>query len=315
MSTGVRADAFVPVAITERSGFDESVHFGAAVVVDADGSIVWSAGDPSVVIYPRSSMKPLQCSAMIAAGFTGTPEQIALACASHVGQPRHIEVVRSILVDGGLDEAALGNTPDWPLDRPSAEALIAAGDHERPLYMNCSGKHAAMVVTSARQGWPVATYLEVDHPLQTAITAEVEHLAGTVAHIGVDGCGAPAHALALHGLATAYARLAARRGPVWDAMHRHVELVGGPERPSAKLVTQLPTAMAKEGAEGVFAAALPDGLTVAVKIADGSGRAVGVVAAAALAECGVAVDPLPIGSPILGHGRPVGRIRPIVGAS
>lgn len=308
-------DAFVPVAITDRSGFDESVHAGAVVVVDASGEVVWSAGDPSVVVYPRSSMKPLQCSAMLEQGFSGSPEQIALACASHIGEPRHIDVVRSILADGGLDESALLNTPDWPLDDPSAEALIAAGDHRRPLYMNCSGKHAAMVVTSAGRDWPVGSYLDVDHPLQTAITAEVERLAGTVAHIGVDGCGAPAHALALRDLASAYATIASRRGAVWEAMHRHVELVGGPERPSARLVAQLPDAMAKEGAEGVFAAAIPDGLAVTVKIGDGAGRAVGVVAAAALAACGVEVDPMSIGDPILGHGRPVGGIRPIVGAS
>jgi L-asparaginase II len=311
--TGVRPEAFVPVAITERSGFDESIHHGAVVVVDGAGEIVWSAGDPSVVIYPRSSMKPLQCDAMIEQGFTGTPEQIALACASHIGEPRHIDVVRSILADGGLDESALGNTPDWPLDEPSRDAVVAAGDRRRPLFMNCSGKHAAMVVTAARRGWPVDSYLAVDHPLQQAITARVAQLAGDVAHIGIDGCGAPAHALALDGLARAYASIAARRGPIWDAMHHHVELVGGPARPSARLVSQVPDAMAKEGAEGVFAASLPDGPSVAVKIADGSGRAVGVVAAAALARCGVDVDPMPIGDPILGHGRPVGRIRPIVG--
>lgn len=306
--------SFVPVAVTDRSGFDESVHHGAVVVLDAEGEVVWSAGDPSVVIYPRSSMKPLQCDGMIEQGFSGTPEQVALACASHIGEPRHVDVVRSILADGGLDESVLGNTPDWPLDPPSAEALIAAGDHRRPLYMNCSGKHAAMVVTSSARGWPIDSYLAAEHPLQRAITARVGALAGTVGHIGVDGCGAPAHALALDGLARAYATIAARRGPIWDAMHRHVELVGGPDRPSARLVGQLPEAMAKEGAEGVFAAALPDGLSVAVKIADGGHRAVGVVAAAALAQCGIDVDPQAIGDPILGHGRPVGAIRPLVGS-
>lgn len=310
-----RPDAFVPVAVTSRSGHDESVHFGAAVVLSGDGDVLFAAGDVDVPIYPRSSTKPVQADAMLRAGFVGTSEQLALACASHAGTPRHLDVVRSILADAGLDDAALGNTPDWPLDAASAERLIAAGEHKAAIFMNCSGKHAAMVATCVHNGWPTDTYLSPDHPLQVAITRRVEELAGKVVHIGVDGCGAPAHVVPLRGLAAAFGRLAAAQGPVWAAMNRHPELVGGHGYESDRLVRQVTDAMAKEGAEGVFAAARPDGLAVAVKISDGTSRARGVVAAAALAAAGVAVDPASMGSPVLGHGRPVGRVRALIGDS
>lgn len=308
-------DAFAPVAVTDRSGFDESVHFGAVVVLGERNDPILAVGDPDVVVYPRSSTKPLQADAMLAAGLRVTDEQLALACASHVGTPRHIEVVESILADAGLTDAALRNTPDWPLDRESAEALIHAGGVRAPRYMNCSGKHAAMVSTCVANGWDVESYLEFDHPLQQAITDRVVELAGDVAHIGIDGCGAPAHAFRLSGLARAAAQLAGSQGAVWRAMSGHPILVGGPSRPSARLVAQRPEFMAKEGAEGVFVAARPGGPSVAVKISDGAGRAAGVVAVAALAAVGVDVDPAAVADPMLGHGEPVGAIRSLIEAS
>lgn len=308
-------DSYAPIAVTTRSGLDESVHFGAVVVVDAGGAVVFEVGDPDVVVYPRSSMKPLQADAMLRAGFEGTDEQIALACASHVGTPRHVAVVQSILGDAGLGEAALRNTPDWPLDRDAAEALIAAGALRAPLYMNCSGKHAAMVATCVRRGWDIEGYLDPSHPLQEAITARVDELTGGVVHIGVDGCGAPAHAFGLRRLAEAVGRVANDAGPVWRAMSANPVLVGGERRASARLVAQAPGFLAKEGAEGMFIAARPDGPAVAVKVADGAGRAAGPVAAAALRRVGIDVDPSTIGKPILGHGRPVGELRPVIGST
>lgn len=305
-------ESYAPVAVTTRSDCVESVHFGAVVVLDGNGDVVLSVGDADLVVYPRSSMKPLQADAMLRLGFTGSDEQVALACASHVGTAEHLAVVCSILSEAGLDETALGNTPDWPSDPDEAEAAIAAGAHRTPLYMNCSGKHAAMVATCVRNGWAVAGYLEPDHPLQVAITDHVRVLAGEVAHIGVDGCGAPAHAITLRGLAGAVRTIADAEGQVWRAMSRHPVLVGGERRASAKLVAQAPDFLAKEGAEGTFVAARPGGPAVAVKIADGAGRAAGVVAAAALNAVGVPVDPDRVGRPILGHGRPVGSIRAVL---
>jgi L-asparaginase II len=308
------SDAFEPVAITSRSGFDESVHFGAAVAVDETGEIVWSIGQPTVEVYPRSACKPMQAEAMLRCGLSLTSEQLALACASHDGTQRQVEIVRSTLAAAGLDETALGNTADLPLDTASAEAILKAGGARRPILMNCSGKHAAMVVTCVANGWPIHGYLAPDHPLQLAITERITELTGRVAHIGVDGCGAPAHVVTLDGLARAFGELAHARGGVWSAMTGHPELVGGERRDVTRLMRAVPHLMAKGGAEGMFAAAVPGGPAAAVKISDGAHRASGVVLAAALREAGVDVDPAQLGEPIRGHGKPVGTCRPLIGS-
>jgi L-asparaginase II len=250
---------------------------------------------------------------MVALGWQPTFEQLALACASHDGTDRHIDVARSTLRAAGLTDDALLNTADLPLNRPVADALVAAGGTAAPVYMNCSGKHAAMVATCRANGWPIENYLDVDHPLQLAITARIADLSGAVVHIGVDGCGAPAHVTSVRGLAKAFRALAMERSLVWTAMTSHPELVGGDRRDATRIMRLVPELMAKDGAEGVFAAALPDGRAAAVKIADGNGRAAGVVLAAVLRTVGVVVDPAELGSPILGHGQPVGRVRPVVG--
>ena len=302
------------VAVTDRSGFDESHHHGIVVAVDGSGAVVTRLGDVDAAVYPRSSNKPIQADAMVRLGWDPTPEQLALACASHDGTDRHVAVARSTLAAAELPDEALANTSDLPLDRPTAHQLLAAGGAAAPVYMNCSGKHAAMVATCRVNAWPVDGYLDPEHPLQRAITEHVRALAGDVAHIGVDGCGAPAHAFSVRALASAYATLAAERGPVWSAMRAHPDLVGGERRDVTKVMRLVPDLLAKDGAEGVFAAALPDGRAAAVKIADGNGRAAGVVLAAALTTIGVEVDPAALGAPILGHGEPVGRVRPTFGS-
>jgi L-asparaginase II len=303
---------YVPVAVTDRSGFDESVHHGAAVVLGASGEIAVAVGDPGVLMYPRSSNKPIQADALVRLGLRLDDAELALACASHDGTPRHVATVRRLLADAGLDEGALANTPDLPLDRDTAERLLGGGGGRAAVYMNCSGKHAAMVATCVVNGWPVEGYLAFEHPLQLAITARLADLAGPVAHIGVDGCGAPAHVVSLSGLAAAFRTLAMERGPIWSAMTGHPDLVAGERRDATRLMRAVPELMAKDGAEGVFAAALPDGRAAAVKIADGNGRAAGIVLAAALATVGVDVDPDSLGEPIRGHGRPVGRVRSVL---
>lgn len=301
------------VAITDRSGFDESRHHGVVVTVDGSGTVVTRLGDIDAPIYPRSSNKPMQADALLGLGWAATPEQVALACASHDGTERQVAVVLTTLADAGLTEAALQNTADHPLDRPTADALVAAGGRAMPLLMNCSGKHAAMVATCRANGWPIEGYLDREHPLQRAITERIAELAGKVTHIGVDGCGAPAHAMPLIGVCRAYATLAVEQGVVWSAMTTHPELVAGERRDATRLMRLVPGLMAKDGAEGVFVAALPDGRAAAVKIADGAGRAAGIVIAAALRTVGVDVDPSALGQPILGHGQPVGRVRPTFG--
>ena len=156
--------------------------------------------------------------------------------------------------------------------------------------MNCSGKHAGMLATCVVNGWSTSDYLDQTHPLQRAITATIEELAGDVAHVGVDGCGAPAHVLSLRGLASAFATIAARGDSVWQAMTTHPAMVGGADRDVTKLMLRVPGLMAKDGAEGVFAAALPDGRAVAVKVADGGYRAAPPVLVDALARLGVDVS-------------------------
>ena len=300
--------------MTSRSGYDESVHFGAAVVVDQDGRIVWSIGDPTIEVYPRSACKPMQADAMVRNGLSLNSEQLALACASHDGTPRHVEVVRSTLASAGLDESALGNTPDLPLDVHAAEEILRAGGHRAPITMNCSGKHAAMVATCVANGWPIDGYLAFDHPLQLAITWRIAELTGSVAHIGVDGCGAPAHVVGLDGLARAFGELARTRGAVWSAMTGNPVLVGGERRDATRLMRAVPDLMAKGGAEGMYAAALPGGPAAAVKISDGAHRVSGIVVAAALREAGVDIDTAQVGEPIRGHGKPVGTCRPLIGS-
>lgn len=306
-------DAFVAVAVADRSGVDESLHHGAVVVLGEDGDTVFSLGDPDVAIYPRSSNKPMQADAMLRLGLDVDDEQLALACASHDGTERHLAVVRRLLAGAGLGEEALGNTASLPLQQEAMERVLATGGHRSSILMNCSGKHAAMVATCRHRGWPTDGYLDPEHPVQAAITERIEELAGPVRHIGVDGCGAPAHVLPLRGLARGFRTLAMERGRVWHAMTEHPELVGGESRTVTRVMLAVPGAMAKDGAQGVFAIAHPDGWAAALKIADGQERPVAVVLGAALAHAGVDLDAAAITEPVLGHGRPVGRLRAVFG--
>ncbi len=307
MTTGI-------VAAVDRNGVDESFHHGTVVVADPSGCRAL-VGDIDTVIYPRSSLKPLQTTAMLDAGLRLDSRGLALACASHDGSPAHLAVVREVLANAGRSEADLATTPDLPYDRGEAERVLAAGGGRTSLQMNCSGKHAAMIATCVAAGWPVDGHLEPDHPLQVHIAAIVERLTGDVAHIGVDGCGAPTHAVPIGGLALAISAIAAERGKVWSAMTAHPELVGGPERPVSVLMRAVPGLMAKDGAEGVFVAGLLDGRAVVVKISDGASRAAAVVAVAALRTLGVdvpdEVDAL-LAPPVLGGGRTVGRVRALL---
>ena len=317
-----RPEDFAPVAITSRSGLDESVHFGAVVALDRDGSVSLAVGRPEAVVYPRSSNKPMQAVAMVRAGLALPPRLLALVCASHDGTPAHTSAALEILATAGLDAAALGNTPGMPLDEAAERDVVRAGGSATPLMMNCSGKHSGMLATCARRGWDAARgeYLRIDHPLQLAITHTIDELTGEPHdHIGIDGCGAPAHAFSLLGLARAFRAIATGEGgtgcaDVAAAMTAHPEMVGGEPRDVTQLMRQVPGLMAKDGADGVFAAALPDGRAVALKIADGGDRARPPVMLAALRHLGVdvdAVEPL-LEQRVLGHGHQVGVVRAVL---
>ncbi|HLL68200.1 MAG TPA: asparaginase [Micromonosporaceae bacterium] len=298
-----------------RSGFVESRHHGEVAVLGPDGALVAAAGDITAPMFPRSANKPLQAVGMLRAGLPLTGVELALVTASHRGEPAHLAVVRRMLGSAGLDEDVLACPPAYPLAEPARHAALRAGMPPSRTFANCSGKHAGMVLTCLANGWPVRGYLAVDHPVQVAITDAVADLAGeAVSALGVDGCGAPVHAISLYGLARAFRRLVdavpgTAEHAVAAAMRAHPAMVSGtdPGAWDTRLMTAVPGLVSKGGAEGVSAVAVPRVGAVAVKISDGAMRAVPAVLASALRRLGVAVPDL--GEPILGGGVPVGVVR------
>jgi L-asparaginase II len=264
-------------------------------------------------VFPRSSNKPLQAVGLLEAGWQpADDEQVALATASHSGEDEHLAVVRRMLDEAGLDPQALQCPPMLPLNERAAHALLARGEQPTTLTMNCSGKHAAMLACCVANGWDIAAYLDAAHPVQVAMQAWIEELAGEpVKHVAVDGCGAPQHALSLRGLARAFRTLIRTQPRVADAMRAHPHLVGGTDRDVTRLMEGIPGLVAKDGAEGVYAVALADGSAVALKVEDGAGRARTPILVAALRRLGVdasVLDELAT-TPVLGGGRVVGEVR------
>ncbi len=313
-----RFDASVaPIAVATRSGMDESIHHGAGVALDSAGAVVAAVGNPELVVYPRSCLKPLQAHSMVGVGLELTDAQLAVACASHDGSPMHLEAVRSILTRYGLDEADLANTPARPFGAGARAEARSAGVEPSAVQQNCSGKHAAMLATCRINGWPIDGYLDQKHPVQVAITVGIQSLGAAVQHVGVDGCGAPSHAFSLRELANAFAAIADPDSVVARAMTSRPELVGGPTRDVTLWMQALPTLVAKEGAAGVMAVAFADGRAVAYKVADGSDAARQAVVPAALRAVGVDVAAAAsttverVTVPVLGHGEPVGRLEEV----
>ncbi|GAA2853911.1 asparaginase [Microbacterium arabinogalactanolyticum] len=316
----------VELAVVERSGFVESRHAGAAVVLSPEGDIVAQHGNADALILPRSSLKPLQAVASLTAGAALEGEQLAVGTASHSGTDRHAEVVREILAAGGLTEDDLGCPPAWPSDAATRREMISDHAAESRIRMNCSGKHALMLRACVATGWPTAGYLDPAHPLQVHIREVVERLTGEkIAHTSVDGCGAPVHAITLTGLARGIHRIgsASERSPfalhrVAGALVRAVRenpwTIAGPGEPDTIAIETLGV-FAKGGAEGVMVMVAPNGATVALKMLDGNGRAATIVAATLLARAGALTDAdvatltaaLPLS--VLGGGQPVGAVR------
>ena len=305
------------LAVVERDGFAESRHHGTLVALAADGSVAFAAGDPGAPLLPRSSVKPWQAVACRSVGLALDDAGTAISAGSHTGEDAHAVLARSILLSAGLDESALGCPPDWPEDPATRNSLIAGGGGPSPIRMNCSGKHAAMLAACALNGWDTAAYLAPQHPLQQRVRAVIESATGgPVTHVTTDGCGAPLFGTTVLGLARAAARLVtAEAGSpervVADAMRAEPFYVGGTGHVNTELMRRVPGVLAKGGAEGVLVAAAADGRAVAMKVLDGSPRATTMLAVAALAALGV--DTSGVGDlasvPVLGGGRPVGRIR------
>lgn len=272
-----------------RGGLVESVHRVSVAVVDPDGALRAHAGRPDLVVFARSAVKPVQAIPVVADGAVerfgwGLPE-LALACASHSGEPRHVDIVARMLASMGLNEDALACGAHAPFNRPAARALRERGEQPTRLHNNCSGKHAAMLAFAAAHGWPLDGYHAAEHPVQLRMLQEVAHWSGVATDridVAVDGCGVATFALPLDALALTFARLAvsyrgetAPAGRVIRAMTTHPELVGGSDRLCTELMrTTRGRIFAKVGAEGVYCAGVPGAeLGIAVKVEDGAKRA------------------------------------------
>lgn len=319
----------VELAVVERSGFVESRHAGAAVVLAPDGSVAAAHGDVRSRILPRSSLKPVQALACLAAGAVLEGERLAIATASHTGTDRHVAVVREMLLSAGLTEDALGCPAAWPSDSATRDELVREGARPARIRMACSGKHAAMLLACSASGWDTAGYLDAAHPLQVQVRELAERLSGDrAATVAVDGCGAPVPSMSLAGLARAVHRIGTSAPASPFALHRnaaalvravrdHPWAIEGPGRPDTVVIERLGV-FAKSGAEGVMAMAAPDGTTVAVKVLDGSGRAATAVAlrllerAGALTASAVAEAAARLPLSVSGGGREVGAIRATV---
>ena len=294
------------LAEVTRGGEVESVHAGHLVVLNADGSIAFQKGDPTLAMYSRSSLKSIQASAMVRAGLKLEPKLLALVCASHAGTYMHQQGAQEILAKCGLDENSLQCVMDRPLD----EELRRVSQPTR-LAMNCSGKHAGMILTCHINGWPIDSYLDPEHPLQKAIATEVETMSGeSIVNTTVDGCGAPLFMFSLLGLARAIRNLTIST----DSVHQSIvqacrefpEMVSGSGRLATRMMQNIDGLFMKDGAEGVNVASLPDGRTFALKISDGNARAVPAVTAAALKVFGI--DAHEVEENTFGGGKPVGTI-------
>lgn len=319
-------DEAVELAVVERSGFVESRHAGSAVVLGPDGGVAIALGAPEKPVFPRSSLKPFQAVAVMGAGAHLEGPSAVLATASHAGTPAHVSVVRGLLAQAQLTEDALLCPADWPLDAAAREAAIRDGAQRSPVFMNCSGKHAAMLLACRINNWPFENYLDPQHPLQQHIRDTTERLTGEkVVATGVDGCGAPVHAMSLVALARGIQRIGtASDGSPFALFRNAAQLraavladgwaIDGPGRANTVVIDELGI-FAKLGAEGVMVMAAPDGTTVALKILDGSLRAATIVALSLLADAGAveraAIDAVApkLDLAVLGRGAPVGAIR------
>lgn len=273
--------------VVTRGEAAESVHRVSAAIVEGD-RLVGSARDAELETYWRSCAKPFQIMPFLASGDFDTlawgVDQLALACASHGGEPEHVALAERMLYDLGLEEGDLACGVTEPLAPRGVRILRECGSRPTRLHNNCSGKHAAMLARAHAAGWPTAGYQRLTHPVQQSIVATMEEWTGLPAdaiRVAVDGCGVPVFGTPLQVMARAFARLAAatRRGDeiprrIVDAMRSNPFLVGGTDRFDTILMEEAPHILCKIGAEGVHCVALPEqGIGIALKVEDGAPRA------------------------------------------
>jgi len=277
-----KASDFAIVAELVRDGLVESRHWGIAALVGPDGKVIDEIGKSKRLIFPRSSVKPLQAVAARRVGLQLSGAQLAITTGSHQGTAEHAKLVEEILLGAGLSLENLQCPVAWPA---GVEAALAAGSQKRE-YFNCSGKHAGFLAASVAAGYPTDNYLSPEHPLQKLITEVIEEYSGEkVLFTTADGCGAPLHTLTVEGLARAIGKFTATDTEIVDAMLANAWAVDG--HGTADTLLMEAGFVAKLGAEGVFVIGTRDGHGVAVKIADGNLRAAPLVAMGLLHKHGL----------------------------
>lgn len=320
--------------VATRGDIIESRHRVHAVVVDAHGAIVASARDTDLLTVWRSCAKPFQVMTLLESGgfdkLGWGDDNLALACASHGGEPEHVALARAMLGAVGLEEGDLVCGPHDPLTRRGARVLQQSGESPTRLHNNCSGKHAAMLALARTVGWPTLGYETPGHPVQQGALEHIARWSGVPAPgitQMVDGCGVVAFALPLRALALAFARLAtaAHRGDdvpqrIIHAMTTRAFLVGGTDRFDTVLMEELDGAvLSKVGAEGVHSVAIPSqGLGIAIKVEDGASRAQHPAVLRTLQHLGILPSELPprlagfLTTPIINtRGATVGDVHPV----
>jgi L-asparaginase II len=310
--------SYEPIFELTRGRIVESIHYGAAAVVDSTGKLLASVGDPYAVTYLRSSAKPFQALPFIERDgdktFGFTPREVALMCASHSGTDEHVAAVKGMQARIGVSESDLMCGFHDSDHAPTREAMIRRGEKPRPYRHNCSGKHTGMLAHAKLINAPIADYINFQHPIQQRILqafAEMCMLAPEKVELGIDGCSAPNFAVPLYNAAYGYARLCDSRAlaperaaacqRITSAMMAHPDMVGGPERFDTQLMeVGRGRILVKGGAEGYQAVGLlpgalgsdSPGIGLAIKISDGdaTGRARHAIALALLAELGALTE-------------------------
>ena len=296
----------IDVVVTRGSAVESVHHVSAAIVVD--DTLVGYARNPELETYWRSCAKPFQLIPFMTSGHLDElgwgADEIALACASHGGEPEHVAIAERMLSDLGLEEGDLACGAAEPLSQRGQRLLRESGGRTTRLHNNCSGKHAAMLACAQTAGWPTAGYDHLDHPVQQAIVRTIETWSGTSRSqimIARDGCGVPVFGISLEAMARAFARFAAAmsRGDevparIGSSMLCNPFLVGGTDRFDTVVMTEAPGILCKIGAEGVHSAAIvSDGIGIALKVEDGASRAQYPALLALLQHLGALPDPLP----------------------
>ncbi|MER8548750.1 asparaginase [Mesorhizobium sp. M0684] len=286
-----------------RGPIVESAHRGAVAVFDADGKPVWEIGDTAQPVFPRSAVKAIQALPLVESGAADAygfgDRELALACASHSGEPPHVELARAMLAKAGLDETALECGAHWPSSHGATLALARAGSVPNALHNNCSGKHSGFLCTCVHSGIAHRGYVKAGHASQEMVREAMQAVTGAAHdadHRGTDGCSIPTYAVPLRSFALGFARMATGAGfePVraraakrlLSACMAEPFFVAGTGRSDvAMMEAARGRIFVKGGAEGVFCAALPElGLGIALKCDDGAGRAAEVMVAAVLAK-------------------------------